>query len=1118
MTRKGLGILGGAIVVLFGALLVAPSLIDWTSYKDGLAARLEAVIGRRVSIDGAISLALLPSPTFVAERVRLADGAEGDIAVTVPRLELRPQLLPLIRGRVEIATLVLQSPDIHFRRWPQGRAAADHPKAMGAMPPAPAAGVSPGPAAPVEAEVPPVFLQAFVPRNVGSLIVENGTFVYEPPGHMAWLLDKVSASFSGQQGGGARLVGSARLGEAEFSFDALQGSLSAGNAPFSLSITTTEGGGVLRFGGQLAGTGTERKVKGKLTLKAPDPARIAKDLGGAAAVLPLPVGNLSLAAAVTGSEREVDLESVVLSLGGVEGLGNASVTFGGTPQFDVKLGFSRLDLDALLSGRRSAPAQPPATPKPSVRAAAGELAATPESSLLPAGVSVALDLGAEVTVFHGGLLRGAHLNAVLANGEVTVNQASLSLPGNTDVNLFGFLVGTPDGPSFDGSFEAGSDDLRGLLDWLKLDVSRVPGDRLHAARLSGKVKIRPDVIDFDGTQLRLDGTRMDAAATVHLGDRPAVGASFVIDSLNADAYWPKAGPKEPAVSVPKNGPDEPAPAELSGGMASAWLDRLDANVKGRITQVMARGVNGQNVTVDGSWKDGHLVLRDLSVGDFAGAQMHVDGTIDGLAGAIPTVKGLHYVLRAKQLGRLFRQTGLWFPFDADRLGAVAASGTLDGGTDGLIVDARVEAAGGGAAVSGRIDGLPSAPKYDLGLEVSHASTVQLAHLAFPDYRPAGNLGAFAAAARLVGAAPSLQLNDLRVKAGPASVAGEARLQLGDRPRLEATLTTGDVPADAYLQAAGRSSAKDLPPPPPPKSEHKGLPDVATDKVSAAPRAVVATGAIGERWSHDPLDFSWSDSFDATLKLDAKAITFGRLRLEAVTAGVELTAGNIALQQLVAQLYGGKLTGDGRLSNDGKADLHLGLSHAQMRDALLGVADVGMVDGAMDGEVSVSTSGRSTAEWLARLRGTGKIAVGDGVIRGFDLKAVDDRLRGVDSPTSLLALLQAGLTGGKTHFSSLTGALRADNGLVTIDDMQLTADGGGAKAFAQINLPAAMMDGRAEFHLASAPSGPPLVMRLSGPLDAPRRFVDINEIQQWLVSRGKAKAKDIVKGALGKLGR
>ncbi len=1121
MTRKGVGILAGAVVVLLGALSATPALIDWTRFKDDLATRMEGALGRRLSIDGAVSFSFLPSPTFFAETVHLADGegALQGLSISAPRLEVRPRLLPLLTGHLEISSLVLVGPDI--RLAPPARGRREAPKETGA------AVVPPQTSPPAPDAMPPSSAARAAP--IDRITVEGGSVTYQPAGRAAWRFDRVSGSLIAQSGGGGRLIGTARYAGLDVGFDALQGSAVPGQAtPVTLTLSTTEGAGLLRVGGQMTGSGDERRFKGKLSFKAGDLSRLGAALGSP---LPLPLGNAGLDAGVRGSAHEIDLDGLTVTLGGVEGTGNANAALDGVPQLDVKLAFGRLDLDSLLAGLRTSP---PAGPNGagggggSATPVAAPAAGTPPPAggfVLPADLAATVDLGAEVTVFRGGLLRGAHVNAALANGEVTLNQASLSLPGNSEANLFGFLVAPGGVPSFEGSFEAASDDLRGMLDWLKLDTSSVPPDRLHAARLAGKLKIRPGEIDFDGTQIRLDGARIDAAATLRLGDRPALGASFAVDTLNVDAYWPRLKADKPA--APANAPpaDGAAAAAAVGATADgpvSWLARFDANVKGRIGQLTARGLTAQEVTVDGAWLQGQLALHDLSVGDVAGAQLHFDGGVDGLAGGPIRFHALRYALQSKQPDRLIRQAGLALPVDAARLGAVALSGRLDGGFDALGIDSRSEVAGGVVAVTGKIDNPFATPRIDATVEIAHPNAAQLIRIVAPDYRPSGNLGALTAAAHVSGDQSVLQLADLRIKTAAAAASGEARWLLTGKPRLDLALSAGEIALDAFLPGGRAADTRPLPvggtPAPSGPEPRHGLPAVATDRVTAAPRTAVMAGGIPERWSRQPLDLSWLNRFDGGLKLDAKALSLGRSRLDGVSLGTDLSNGTLSLQRLAAQFYGGKLTGSGHLSADGGATIQLGLAHAQMRDALAGVADLDMVDGAMDADMALTTSGLSTAEWIGRLAGSGKFAVQDGVMRGFDLKAVDDHMQSLDSPVGLLALLQTGLSGGRTHFSSLAGTVAVRNGLIATDDVRLIADGGGANASAQINLPAYVMDARAEFRLAGAPSGAPLVMRLSGPLDGPRRFVDVNEIQQWLVSRGKVKPKDVLKGLLKGLGR
>jgi uncharacterized protein involved in outer membrane biogenesis len=1110
------------VAALLAALLAAPALIDWNLYRNDLSARIEAVLGRHVSIDGEMSFSLLPAPTLSARDVRLAniEGAGTPDMARVQSLEVRLRLLPLLTGRRDFSSLVLVSPDIHLERLADGRANWQF-KGMPAPLPGPPPSAEASAAEPLPAAAPSIGS----PR-IEAVTVENGTVDYRIPGAEPRRIDLTEANFSTRPDS-VRAYGAARFEGIEFSFDAQEAVLPRDQpAPVSLVVRFGHGAGEVRVGGQMTGQSEHRTFKGKLSAKADDMARFARALGLNRAAGVLPGGSFGLDAILVASPHEFVADGINMTFAGLQANGGASLALDDTPQLDLKLAFSRLDLDSWLA--RAAKSPPAPVKAPTAGESPGPGPAIADSTVgftFPKGFAATVDLAAEVVNFRGGILRRAKLNAALANGEITVNQASLGLPGDSELNVFGFLAAAGGSPSFDGSFEGSSDDVRDLLEWLKVDVAAVPPDRLHAARLAGNVAVKPGEVSIGGTQLRLDGTRIDVAATLRLGERLALGASFAVDTLNADAYWPR---RKSALADPIPSPSAPQPVAAAGSATTAsWLDAVDANVKGHIGQLVVRGMTAQDVAIDASWLNGLLTLHELSVADLVGAQLKLDGGIDGLSSGQPSVHALHYELRSKQPGRLLRQQAIALPFDPDRLGAVALSGTLDGGPETLNFDTRTEAAGALLAIAGKVNSVFVAPKVDLGIEASHSSVAQLVRLFAADYRPAASLGSFAASAKVQGDSTLLQFSDLRIKAGPVTAAGDARLGLGGKPRVDASLSAGEIPLDGFLP--GRRQA-DLHPSfrdmiesgllVPAKSQFSahGEPRPGLQPIAAAPRAAVAVGGIPDRWSRQPIDLSWQTGFDGGLKLDARALTYGRTRLESLNLGISLADGVITIERLGAQLYGGKLSASGRLSADGALALQLALDRAQMREALLGVGDVDVAEGVMDADAALTTSGHSVAEMAGRLNGSGKFAVRNGVVRGFDLKAADDRLHGVDSPTSLLAVLQAGLTGGKTDFSSLTGSFHAANGLISSNDVKLVADGGDATGSAQINLPVYVVDARAEFHLASAPSGPPLVMRLAGPLDGPRRFMDINEIQTWLIQRVKTLKGKLTDHLLHELGR
>ena len=85
------------VVVLGGAAIFVMSL-DFNQYKGLIARQVEQATGRSLTIKGNIALALSLTPTLVADDLSLAnaEGGSRPEMVTVKRLEVQLQLLPLL--------------------------------------------------------------------------------------------------------------------------------------------------------------------------------------------------------------------------------------------------------------------------------------------------------------------------------------------------------------------------------------------------------------------------------------------------------------------------------------------------------------------------------------------------------------------------------------------------------------------------------------------------------------------------------------------------------------------------------------------------------------------------------------------------------------------------------------------------------------------------------------------------------------------------------------------------------------------------------------------------------------------------------------------------------------
>lgn len=75
--KKLLYILIALVVVLVGGLLLGPNLIDWNTHKDRITAEVRKQTGRELSIDGDVSLTLVPVPALSLGGVALANVEGG---------------------------------------------------------------------------------------------------------------------------------------------------------------------------------------------------------------------------------------------------------------------------------------------------------------------------------------------------------------------------------------------------------------------------------------------------------------------------------------------------------------------------------------------------------------------------------------------------------------------------------------------------------------------------------------------------------------------------------------------------------------------------------------------------------------------------------------------------------------------------------------------------------------------------------------------------------------------------------------------------------------------------------------------------------------------------------
>ena len=111
------------LITLIAVLVIAPSFIDWSVYKEQAQKQIKTHAGYDVELNGDLSFGIIPSPRVYIEDVvvKAPEGASAENLATLERLEASVALLPLFSGEVVISAVELVKPDIAIEALKNGK-------------------------------------------------------------------------------------------------------------------------------------------------------------------------------------------------------------------------------------------------------------------------------------------------------------------------------------------------------------------------------------------------------------------------------------------------------------------------------------------------------------------------------------------------------------------------------------------------------------------------------------------------------------------------------------------------------------------------------------------------------------------------------------------------------------------------------------------------------------------------------------------------------------------------------------------------------------------------------------------------------------------------------------
>ncbi|MEW5729950.1 MAG: AsmA family protein, partial [Pseudomonadota bacterium] len=166
--KKLLAALAVVLVLVVGAVLALPALVPAERIQAEVVAQVKAATGRDLTIDGKLSVSVLPSLSVQVANVALSNppGFSTKDMVRLGALDVRLKLLPLLSGSVEVDSFVLVDPLVTLEVDRKGNANWVFGETkQPATPAKPAEGKSGAGAGPAEI-------------RLGEVAIRNGKLVY----------------------------------------------------------------------------------------------------------------------------------------------------------------------------------------------------------------------------------------------------------------------------------------------------------------------------------------------------------------------------------------------------------------------------------------------------------------------------------------------------------------------------------------------------------------------------------------------------------------------------------------------------------------------------------------------------------------------------------------------------------------------------------------------------------------------------------------------------------------------------------------------------------------------------------------------------------------------------
>ena len=981
----------------------------------------------------------------------------ADDYVAVKRLSARLVFLPLLQGRMQFRELVLQRPEARITRTSQG--AIDF-VGRDSQPPQGASAVAVKPDDPFDLDV------ARIEIEDGSIVFQdaaNGTSVHA---------EGIDLKIAAPVGAPVSLEGNFVVGNTLMAVDAIVGRGVPHAKSINITLKLLEADATAKFSGTVSGDALWN-VRGDIGITGTSSAAMlgAFGLAGPDTALPAAMRKpFSLTAKVNGDPQGISADPLSFDIGGTSAKGSVVWRAEAPPKMNVKLEFGTLQIEAW---RFAFVDMPPASPFNGIMSAHAQEPPRASSDALYApfkDLSATFDIRFPLLSYGGQMLQGGFIEASLAAGELTLSNVSFELPSATRVKAFG-MARFNDTPSFDGSVEVQTTDLRGLMACLgtKPDPDGRLQDRLKNASLRAAVQGTSSTVMLSDITATVDTSGITGRMSWSRNPRTTIAADLKVNAFNLDAYLPAVTRREtaqattPAPAAPPAAKPDPYGVHSTSTPYHALAD-FDADVHVEVASLTAGGSSSGKAGIDLQLKDGALNVRSASFENVGSVSAWVGGTVNNLD-STPSFENVQFDISATDLGRAGRAFAFDVPAPLKGFTPISFTAVASGSMAQATIAGTLKAAGLTIRADGEALTLDQQPHVTLNVEATQGSYAALMR-AMGRVWPVSltDPGALKMTARVVRDETRTTVDSIDLRLGDNALMGNVSITKGQNgPEVTGAFNVMAPSADKIW----------------PKQPEQPF-ATPVSLIKTAPRA-----AAKPVWSEDAFDWSFLKGWRGDVQVAGKSLAWRGIQVQ-----------NFATQLTFADGTAELGAWNGKVFN-APGQLYLKVATAPMpliqgEIAFIGGDLAGVASAVNGGSGTLKSGGKADFAGSFRAQGASPAAMisnlsGNGTVKLTATETGSGPIAGLLSAIAAVNQLE-GISGGRAGTVSLESRLSAAEGRIKIEDTTVASKSYGGVFSGSIDLARWQVDlaGRlrleARGEAAARPTDVPITIK--GALDLP----------------------------------